>query len=342
MNLDIKKKFQSKPRNKIGLDIGSSSVKMLEIAAAGEKSALYKLGLKKLLGSAREALIETIRSLAQDLKVTTKEVNISVSGPSVIVRFVSMPKMREEELKSAMRFEAEKYVPFAINDCIIDHHVLKRNEKEGRLDVLLVAVKKDFVLDRISVVEESGFTVGSVDVDTFAVANSYLRNFPATDPGKTIALLNIGAKFTNVGIIWDGIICFVRDVAIGGDYFDQAISKALNIDIKAAEDIKVSPKEKLPDIISCTKGVANNLLDEMRLSFSYYENQSGRAIDEIYISGGSCALAGLELLFQEALESRPHFFDPLQFLDKEGASFDADLADKAKLSFATAAGLVLR
>lgn len=342
MNFDIKKKFQTKPKNKIGLDIGSSYVKMLEIETTGEKSALISLGLKKAPSAVRETLVETIRSLGQDLKVTTKEVNISVSGPSVIVRFVSMPKMRDEELKSAIRFEAEKYIPFAINDCIIDHQILKKNERENKLDMLLVAVKKDFVLDRINVAEESGFTVGVVDVDTFAVANSYLKNFPTVEAGKTTALLNIGAKFTNVGIILDGIICFARDVAIGGDHFDQAISRDLNIDVKAVEDIKLSPKEKLPDIISCTKSVANSLLDEMRLSFSYYENQGGRFIDEIYISGGSSGLAGLEILFQEAFESKPHFFDPLQFLDKSERSFDPDLIDKAKGSFATAAGLALR
>lgn len=342
MNFDIKKIFRAKSKNKIGLDIGSSSVKMLEISGSAEKNSLISLGMKKASNAVHEALVDTIRSLAEEIKVTAKEANISLSGPSVIVRFVSMPKMRDDELKGAVGFEAEKYIPFAIKDCIIDHQVLKRNGAENKIDILLVAAKKDFVLDRIAIVEESGFNVGVIDVDIFALANCYLKNFPAPEAGRTAALLNIGAKFTNVGIMRDGALNFARDIAIGSNHFDQALSKALGLDIKTAEDVKLSPKEKLAAVVSCIKNAASNLLEEIRLSFSYYENQSGRSIDEIHISGGSAGLAGLEDLFQEAFAIKPRFLDPLQFLDKSAGSFDPNLISAAKSSFAIAAGLALR
>ncbi|MDP2929255.1 MAG: type IV pilus assembly protein PilM [Candidatus Omnitrophota bacterium] len=342
MNFNFAKKSQSKSKNKVGLDIGSFSVKMVEIAASGENLSLVCLGTKRASIAVREPLIEAIKSLSSEIKITAKEVAISVSGPSVIVRFVSMPKMRDDELKSAIRFEAEKYIPFAINDCVIDYQILRKNEKDGKFEILLVAVKKDFVMSRISVVEDCGYSVSVVDVDTFAIANAFIKSLSQSSAGKTVALLNIGSTFTNVGIIRDQVLRFSRDIAIGGDDFNQVIAKSLGIDAKASEDVKLSPKEHLQDMITCTKGVVNNLLEETRLSLSYYENQCGRGVDEICISGGSSGMPGMEALFQDAFESKPVFWDPLSFLDKSNSSLDTAFIEKAKSSFAVAAGLALR
>ncbi len=342
MNFNIAKINQPKLKNRVGLDIGSSSVKIVEIASSGENSSLVCLGMKKASSSLREPLIEAIKSLSREINVTAKEAAISVSGPSVIVRFVSMPKMRDDELKGAIRFEAEKHIPFPINDCIVDHQILKKNDKENRFEILLVAAKKDFIMDRVSIAEECGFSIGAVGVDTFAIANAFSRNLSLASSGKTEALLNIGSSLTNVGIVRDGVLCFARDIAIGGDDFNKAISKALGIDIKAVEDVKLSPKERLQEMIACTKGVTSNLLDETRLSLNYYENQCEKGVDEIYISGGASGMHGLEALFQEAFESKPIFWDPLNCLDKSRSGFDAALIERAKSSFAVAVGLALR
>lgn len=341
MDFKLGKNLSSKPKSKVGLDIGSSSVKMVEISSSGEGSSLVCMGMKKASSSVREPLVETIKSLSSEIKITAKEAAISVSGPSVIVRFVSMPKMRDDELKGAIRFEAEKHIPFSINDCIVDHQILQKNDKEGKLEILLVAVKKDFVMNRVSIAEESGFSVSVVDVDTFAVANAFLNSPSRAPAGKTAALLNIGANFTNAGIVRDGVLCFARDIAIGGNDFNQAISKALSIDIKSAENLKMS-KDKLQDVMACTRGVMNNLLDETRLSLSYYENQSGRGVDEICVSGGSSAMSSLEVLFQEAFESKPVLWDPLDSLNNSHNSFDMASVEKMKSSFAVAVGLALR
>lgn len=342
MNFGRGKKDHLRTRNSVGLDMGSSSVKIVEIVSSGENSSLVCLGMKKASAAVREPLIEAIKSLSSEIKITAKEAAISVSGPSVVVRFVSMPKMRDDELKGAVKFEAEKHTPFPINDCIIDHQILKTNDKEGKLEILLVAAKKDFIANRISIAEECGFSVSSVDVDTFALANAFLKSLPRVPPDKTTALLNIGSDFTNVGIVRNGVLCFARDIAIGGDDFDQAISRALGIDVKSAENIKLSPKDKLQDVIACTKGVANNLLDDTRLSLSYYENQSGKGVDEIYISGGSSVMPGIEMLFQEAFESKPILWDPLNSLYMPPGGLDMALIEKTRSSFAVAVGLALR
>ncbi len=342
INFGHGKKDHLKVKNRVGLDIGSSSVKMVEVATSGENSSLVCLGMKKASSSIRAPLVEAIKSLSDEIKITAKDAAISVSGPSVIVRFVSMPKMRDDELKGAIRFEAEKHVPFPLNDCMVDHQILRKNDKEGKLEILLVAAKKDFVMNKVSIAEESGFSVSVVDVDTFAVANAFLKSPSRTAVGKTAALLNIGSSVTNVGIVKDGVLCFSRDIAIGGNDFSQAISRALSIDIKSAEDVKLAPKDKLQDIIVCTKSVTNNLLDDTRLSLNYYENQSGRGVDEICVSGGSSAVFGLEVLFQEAFESKPILWDPLESLNKSRGGLNMEYIDKMKSSFAVAVGLALR
>ncbi len=314
LNLDLKKKNQDRARSRVGIDIGTSAVKMIEIASDGSRQSLICLGSRNASSTIREPLIEAIKSLAEEIKITSGEASISLSGPSVTVRFVSMPKMRDDELKGAIKFEAEKYIPFAIDECILDYKVLKKNETENKLDILLVCAKKDIVMDRISIMDECGFTVGVVDVDTFAVANAYWSNFSSADPNKTAAILNIGASFTNIGIARDGLLFFVRDIAIGAKELAQAASKT----------------------------AANNLLDEIRLSFSYYENQSERGVDDIYISGGGAGAADIGKLLEEAFESKPQAWDPLQFLDKSQTSTDVNLIEKVKGSFAVATGLALR
>ena len=304
-----KKGFVPKTRSRIGLDIGTHSVKMIEVSSGIGKDALVCLGIIKRAQTTREALGEAIRSLSKEMKVSTKDAVISVSGPSVIVRFVSMPKMREDELESAINFEAEKHVPFAISDCIVDYQVLKSNEKENKLELLLAVVKKDLVLDRVAIAEESGFSVNAVDVDTFAVANAFFKRSGHHEAEKTAALLNTGASFINVSIVHDQILSFSRDVAVSE---------------------------------AAAKGGIHNIVDEMRMSFSYYENQSGRGVDEIYLSGGACGMAGIEQALQEAFELKPVLWDPLQCFNTSKVIKGVELINENKGSFAVAAGLVVR
>lgn len=342
-NFDFTKKSQNKSKKRVGLDLGTSAVKLIEVENIGEKPALTKIGIRALPDPSRETLKESIGSLIEELKLSSKEVNISVTGPSTIVRFVSMPKMRDDELKGAIRFEAEKYIPFSLDDCIIDYQVLKKNEKENKFDMLLVAVKKETIMEKIGIIEGVGLDVGLVDVDTFAVTNSFLKNFSnREDPNKAAALVNIGASITNVSIVKGQIPCFSRDVAIGGNDFTAAISKGMNIDRAAAESLKVSAQDKAKDVTVFTKSVLNNLLDEIKLSFSYYENQSGSGIEDIYISGGSSMLSGLEGAFNESFELKPFLWDSLGFLDISKIGESLLLAKTMSRFFAVSSGLVLR
>ncbi|MFH0763733.1 MAG: type IV pilus assembly protein PilM [Candidatus Omnitrophota bacterium] len=327
---------------KVGLDIGTNSVKILQIGGEPDKPVLEALGVKKIRGIAKSELAQAIKELAAQSKVSAKEANISVSGQSVIVRFISMPKMDNKALKGAVRFEAEKFVPFDINDCIVDFKTIKSQTADNRISIVLVAAKKGAVEERVKMAEEAGFSVRVVDVDCFALANSFSRNFPAIGADKTCALIDIGGTFTNLCILRGDAVFFARDIAIGTGDISSVISKRMGLDSKAAEELMFVPKEKSQEVAEHMKTVFNNLLGEVKLSLSYYENQGGRSIDEIYISGGGMGLFGLNEVFQETLGSKPILWKPLGFLDKEKAMIDKAFIDSQEPSLAIAAGLALR
>lgn len=340
--LGLGKKLQGKAKNRIGLDIGTAAIKIIEATDSPDKPALISLGIKRIAGAAKSAIPDLIKAAAAESKVSSRDANISISGSSVIVRFITMPKMSYDELKSAIKFEAEKFIPFNMADCTIDFQILKKDPRENKLDILLVAAKRGYIEERVRMAEDGGFSVKTVDVDSFAVTNSFLKNFAAANVEKSSAVLNIGASLTNLTVMKENMICLVRDVGIGMNDFNAAVAKSLNLPVEAVEDPAGLSKEKMPDAANAAKSVFNNLFDEIRLSFSYYENQNGRGVDTIYVSGGGTGLAGIKESFKEAFGSEPVFWNPLEFMDCTSPEIDANLLSGARHLFAVAAGLVLR
>ena len=300
--------FQARPSKKVGLDIGTSTVKILEISTAA-KPEFSGAGLKKIAGLPRSEIPNAIKSLAAESKITSNQAAISVSGSSVIARFVSMPKMSDADLKNAISFEAEKLIPFNVKECIIDFQILDREARDKKMPVLLVAVKKEHIDEKIKTASDAGFEVTLVDVDCLAVANAFWKNYTAVSRDKVYAVLNIGVKFTNLAILRGPSICFARDITAGGENFDSSGAKA----------------------------PFGGLLDEVKLSFSYYENQGGGNIDEIFVSGGFANIAGIEEGFQESFGLKPNKWNPLGCLSGVPSEIQNAAAD-----FAVSAGLVAR
>ncbi|MFA6321029.1 MAG: type IV pilus assembly protein PilM [Candidatus Omnitrophota bacterium] len=328
---------------RVGIDIGSCAIKVVQLSGLADKPELAAIGHKNITGMSASALPDALKLLADESRVTCKDACISISGPSVIVRFITLPKMDDAALKSAIRFEAEKFIPYNINDCIVDFQTLRKDDKENKLNVLLVAAKKDLIQERIKLVEKAGFSISVVDIDSFAIANAFLSNHRKPDPDKSYAVLNIGGSFTNLGILKAGSIFFARDISAGGNDFTSAIAKKFGIDQKAAEDLKLRPPEdKKDEVTDCIRNAFNDLSDEIKMSFGYYENQAGKGIDEVYLSGGGASLFGVEQILEECLGSKPIVWDPLEFFSVASSGVDKKFADKFKGSFAVAAGLALR
>ena len=329
--------------SRIGLDVGSSAIKIIQVSGPADKPTVTGIGYKDISGLSGTEISDSLKSLATECRITAKDAAISLSGPSVIVRFITLPKMDESALKGAIRYEAEKFIPYNISDCIIDFQTLRKDEKENRLSILLVAAKKEYAQEKMKLVEAAGFSVRAVDVDSFALANAFLKNHEKMHLDKSYAILNIGGVHTNVSILKGDSIYFSRDIALGGNDFTLAISRKLGIDQKSAEELKLRPpKDKESGIMDCIKGTFNDLLDEVKLSFGYYENQAGKGVDEIYVSGGTSDIIGMEQVFEEMLGSKPAFWNSLEFMDTSSGSINPDLLKKKKNVFSVAAGLVLR
>ena len=157
-NLDMKKAAASGPKLKksLGLDIGSFAVKAVELSSSPEKIIVSAFGAVNVAGLSRQEAADSIKKLLTQSGMTLRQAAISVSGHSVIERFITLPKMDEGALKGAIKFEAEKLIPFDINDCVIDHKILGKDDRENKINVLLVAVKKDHLNSRLKLAEEAG------------------------------------------------------------------------------------------------------------------------------------------------------------------------------------------
>lgn len=330
-----------KPRNaKVGVDIGDSFVKIVHLAP-GFSDGKYELkgfGAAKIEGSDKDAKASAIKQAARDAKVATNKVNAAVSGQSVIVRYIGLPKMSRSELERAARFEAEKYLPFDINEIILDPHILQEEMGGGKMRVLLVAAKKKIIDEQIRLLKAAGFTPQIIDIDSFALINSFELSKP--DAANTVALLNIGSKFSNINIIKNYTSFFMRDIAIGGNEFVKAASEKLGLDANQTEELIKNPQARQDELNKVMAPLFTNLLGEISLSFDYYENQLEESVGEVYVSGGACRTLGLDK-FLNANLGKPvlawSYVDKLSFPKKE----DKESFAENERMFAVALGLAL-
>ena len=212
----------------VGLDVGSSSVKAVELVNKGKSGnfELTHLGVAQVAPESivqgaflnSSAITDAIREAVENAKIKTKNVAVAVSGHSVIVKKVSLPSMTRDELEEQIRWEAEQYIPFDVNEVNLDFQILDSGvgDGEGQMEVLLVAAKKDLIDDYVQVISEAGLVPVAIDVAAFAVENSFQANYEVS-PDDVIALVNIGAQVVNINIVANGVPSFTRDITTAGN-----------------------------------------------------------------------------------------------------------------------------
>ena len=338
-----------KTKELVGLDIGSSAVKLVEVRTGGKAGAEYQLvniGLEALPPEAivdgaimdSGAVIDAIQRLFSTLKVKTAEVATSVSGNAVIVKKISLPQMSPEELAESIHWEAEQYIPFDIQDVSLDYEVIEGGSG-GNMDVLLVAVKKDKISDHTSVIAQAGKTALVVDVDVFALQNCYEVNY-GVDPGRVVALLNIGASVMNINILRGSTSIFNRDIAVGGNQYTDAIQKELNVSFDQAETMKRSADSNVQPILQT---VSENMALEIQKTFDFFKATSSEdRIDRIFLSGGSSVVPGLRELLGDRFEAGVEFLNPFNNVTYNPRDFDPDYINEVAPCAAIAVGLAVR
>jgi type IV pilus assembly protein PilM len=346
----------------LGLDIGSTSVKLVqlkEVRRHGETGFnLNAFGMRTLPPEAivdgalmnSSAIVQAMQELLAEHKIKQKDVAIGVSGHSVIIKKISMPKMTQEELEDSIQWEAEQYIPFDVKDVNIDTQILNQdaNQAAGQMDVLLVAAKKDMINDYTAVVTEAGLHPVVVDVDAFAVQNTFNVNYDLPDT-ETVVLINAGAAVVNINIISNGITVFTRDVTIGGNQFTEEIQKTLNVSFDEAEALKTggSRQEKesvVPqEVERILASVADQVAGEIQRSLDFYAGTAAETtFARVFISGGTAKVPALFRAIQGRVGVPVEILNPFKRIEVDGRKFDDGLISDVAPMAAVAVGLALR
>lgn len=322
----------------LGLDIGSSSIKLVKLRFLKEKTELCGYNLEVL----QDNLTSVLKNITESYD--TKKLNLSVCGPAAIIRYVNFPRMNNAELRQALKFEAQKHIPFPISEVNIDGYILKEDLSDNRMLVVLAAVKKEFIEQRLKLIQDLGLKANIVDIDSVALINAFNFNYSQDTAlkTKTVALLNIGAHLTNLNILEDGLPHLSRDIYIAGDNFTQKLQDTLGLDFRAAESLKISPdKEKLAQIMTAIESVLSNLVHEVRVSFDYYESQTTSSVGKIFLSGGGSKLPAIKDMLAKLLGIEVEYWDPLRQIDVSNG-IDRQNINVLSSQLAVAVGLALR
>ncbi len=339
----------------VGLDIGSSAVKAVEVKGSGKSFKVTAFGIEPVPPDSivdgaiidGAAVADAIRRLFESRNIKTKDVAASLAGNAVIVKKITLPKMTDQELAESIYWEAEQYIPFDIQDVNLDYQVVGQGTgaATGTMDVLLVAAKKEKIADYTGVITQAGRAPVIVDVDAFALQNAYEVNY-GFQRGTVVALLNVGAGATNVNILSGSQSVFARDISMGGHAFTEALQRELQIEYDVAEQVK-----RGRDVAGATydeakpvvRAVTENLLLELEKTFNFYMSTAGsERIDRVMISGGGSRVEGLADALHERFHTEVERFDPFRQVQFDRARLGgADPEELAPIA-AVAVGLALR
>jgi type IV pilus assembly protein PilM len=294
------------------------------------------------------AIVEAIQEAVETAGVKTKNVATAVSGHSVIVKKISLPAMTRDELEESIRWEAEQYIPFDINEVNLDFQILEGGDAEGQMDVLLVAAKKELIDDYVSVISEAGLNPAVVDVAAFAVSNAFEQTYE-TGSDDVVALVNIGSQVVNINILAQGVPAFTRDISTGGNVYTEEIQKALSVSFEEAERLKIGgsrgeeSEEVVPqEVEQAMRGVTDTVLGEISRSLDFFSATAAESrIGRVYLSGGGSRVSGLDTAFHSRTSLPVERLDPVARL-AHSAKIDSEYLREVGPSLGVAVGLALR
>lgn len=343
----------SKKKELLGIDVGSSSIKLVQLKEIKGGYELASLGISPLPSEAivdnaimdNSAVVEGIRSLINGLAVKkVKEAASSVSGNSVIIRKILLPATTPEEVESEIQWESEQYIPFDINDVNLDYQILEPDENDpSKMQVLLVASKKDIIKDYQAVFAEAGLNLVVVDVDAFAVQNSFEINADI-NPDEVCALINIGANMMNMNVVKGGASLFIRDVQMGGALYTEEIQKKSGVSSDVAERMKLAATESSPeDLLETLTRVNDTIANEIRRSLEFYNSNALEGkISVVFLSGGGCKALKLKDAVAERLSLPVYIVSPFNKIKWDEKKFDPEFINGVAPIMSVAVGLAAR
>jgi type IV pilus assembly protein PilM len=346
----------------VGLDLGSQVIKAVEITLEGPEPVVTGFARVEVPpgGDRAQALAEVFKRG----RFRSRQVVTSVSGQSVVVRYVNMPRMSESELRQAIRIEADRYVPFELDEVVLDCQPLLRRAQRGtdemadkdQISVLLVACRMQALEEQVRAVSGQNLTPVAIDVDVFALANAWElcglseaeldldETASPEGPGeeKAIALVDVGASRTSINVLCGGETCFSREIGIGGQDMTQAVARRLGIEVFEAEAVKRAGDEKQGEVSRAIAPVLEDLTSEISLSLDYVEHHEGVRVEEILLSGGGVLAPGAVAYIEQATARTTRTWNPLEGLRVAGDRVDVEELEAWAPSLVVAVGLASR
>jgi type IV pilus assembly protein PilM len=340
-------------KNLVGVDIGASSIKVVQLKETRKKIQILRWGHAALPAQTiidghvmnSGAVIEALARIFHDGKIQQRDVAVGVYGQSVIVRKITVPMMTPAELDEQIHWEAEQHIPFDIKLMSVDYEVLRRRPEAGQMDLLLVAAKKDEISDYAAILREAKLKPLVVDINAFTIQNIFEHQY-GLPPEGTIALLNVGAAVSSLNIVSKAVSAFTREITNAGNAITEEIRRALGCSYEQAEAYKQGggPTQIVPqEVTQIINQACQGLAGEIQRSLDFYLATSGeQEISRIYISGGSAYLAPLVQAIERRARVPVQLFDPMVNL-----SVDVKLPNEPQLraiaaQMVVALGLSLR
>ncbi len=340
----------------VGLDLGSSVVKAIELSLEGPEPVVTGFARYEIPPGGSPA--EAVAACFEKGRFRSKKVVTAMSGQSVVVRYVTMPKMTESELRQAIRFETDKYLPFDLDQVQLDLQPLKRTpatteagakgKEADQQGVLLAACKTSAIEERVQLLQSQGLTPAAIDVDVFALANAWeLCGLPADEvepgaPAKALALVDIGSLRSTINVIAGGETCFSREINLGGADMTQAVARAMSIENFEAEAIKRASEAHELEVNTAITPVLEDLVSELSLSLDYIEHHEGVEVEEILLSGGGVLAPGAVHYIEQATGRRARTWNPLEGLRVDGSRVDVEELEAWASTLVVAVGLAAR
>jgi len=343
-------------RQLVGLDIGSSAIKVAQLKESKGRYFLQKFGVKPLEpevivdGTVMDEgrVVSAIQELFDEANVKNKHVAVSISGHAVIVKKISLPPMPDDELEGQVKLAAEQYIPFDINEVNIDFHVLPSDasgDGQGDMAVILVAAKKDKINELTELVKSAGLIPMVMDVDAFAIENMHAINYPMAQE-ETTALVNLGASVMNVNIIRAGSSLFTRDIALGGNRYTEAIQREIGLSFEEAEENKKKDRASDsggPSLNNVMDSVNAEVASEIARTVDYFKTSAADSeLNRVLVCGGVARAKGLIQQLGDRMQLPVELADPFAEIDVAGCGVDPDLLAELAPSAAVGIGLALR
>jgi len=339
----------------LGIDIGSSSIKMVMLKESRRGYRLEAFGMAPLPPEAivdgslmdSSVVVQAISDLVRSQKIRRKEVATSVSGRSVNIKKLTVPKMTRQELAENIRWDLEQYISHHADEVYADAEILYEGE-DGQMDVLLVAAKRDLVSDYVMVLNEAGLKAVVVDVDALAAQNA-VEMAVGFDESSTVAIINMGASVTNLTIVSRGVTAFVRDLTIGGNLITEEIQKNLGISYEEAEALKIGGRlgEDVDAIVPqeverIIAQVSGQIAGEIQRSLDFFASPTNTQYEKIYLAGGTAKIPSLQRMISDRSGAPVEVINPFASVEVDRKRFDVDYLEEVAPMATVAVGLALR